>query len=93
MPALKGRHWRLLFILSAISLVVLVGFSRVALGAHFLTDVLAAVFFGIMWLTFCLLTTKSMRRRTVSPVVVPLVSEPALLRVQLAEEPAQSLPS
>jgi undecaprenyl-diphosphatase len=93
LPALKGRHWRLLSILSAILLVSLVGFSRIALGAHFLTDVLAAVFFGIIWLAFCLFATKSMQRRTVSPAVVPLVSESALLRVELAEEPAQSLPS
>ena len=93
LPALKGRHWRLLSILSAISLVALVGFSRIALGAHFLTDVLAAVFFGIIWLTFCLFATKSMRRRTVSPAVLPLVSESALLRVELAQEPAQGLPS
>jgi len=71
----------------------LVGFSRIALGAHFLTDVLAAVFFGCIWLAFCLFATKSMRPRAVSPAVVPLVSEPALLRVELAEEPAQSLPS
>lgn len=92
LPALKERHWRLLSILSAISLIALVGFSRIALGAHFLTDVLAAIFFGIIWLMFCLFATKSMRRRTVSPAVVPLVGEPALLRVELAEEPAQSLP-
>jgi len=93
LPALKGRHWRLLSILSTISLVALVGFSRIALGAHFLTDVLAAVFFGIIWLAFCLFTTKSMRPRAASPAVVPLVSEAALLRVELTEEPAQSLPS
>jgi membrane-associated phospholipid phosphatase len=93
LPALKERHWRLLSILSAISLIALVGFSRVALGAHFLTDVLAAIFFGIIWLMFCLFATKSMRRRTVSPSVVALVGEPALLRVELPEEPAQSLPS
>jgi membrane-associated phospholipid phosphatase len=93
LPALKERHWRLLSILSAISLIALVGFSRVALGAHFLTDVLAAIFFGIIWLMFCLFATKSMRRRTVSPAVVALVGEPALLRVELAEEPAQRLPS
>lgn len=92
LPALKGRHWRLLSIFSAISLVAVVGFSRIALGAHFLTDVLAAVFFGIIWLTFSLFATKSMRRRTVSPAVVPHVSEPALLRVELAEEAVQSLP-
>jgi len=40
----------LLCIFSAASLVLLVGFTRIALGAHFLTDVLAAIFFGIIWL-------------------------------------------
>ena len=93
LPALKGRHWRLLSILSAISLVAVVGFSRIALGAHFLTDVLAAVFFGIIWLTFCLFATKSVRRRMVSTTGLPLISEPALVRVESAGKPAQSLPS
>src|SRR5881398_1857327 len=55
LPALKARHWRLLSIFSAISLVALVGFSRIALGAHFLTDVLAAILFGIIWLTLCMI--------------------------------------
>src|SRR4029077_13459313 len=93
LPAMKARHWRWLTLSSATLLVALVGFSRIALGAHFLTDVLAAIFFGIIWLAFCLFATKSMQRRTVSSAVVPLVSEPALLRVELTEEPAQSLPS
>ena len=35
LPVLKTQHWRFLSTFSAISLVVLVGFSRVALGAHF----------------------------------------------------------
>jgi undecaprenyl-diphosphatase len=93
LPAMKARHWRWLTLSSAALLVGLVGFSRIALGAHFLTDVLAAIVFGIIWLAFCLFATKPMRPRAVSPAVVPLVSEPALLRVELAEEPAQSLPS
>jgi len=92
LPALKERHWRLLSIFSAILLVALVGFSRIALGAHFLTDVLAAILFGIIWLTFCLFATKPMRQRMVSTAGVPLISEPALARVELAEKPAQSLP-
>src|SRR5207253_6836904 len=73
LPALKARHWRLLSIFSAISLVALVGFSRIALGAHFLTDVLAAILFGIIWLALCLFADKPIRRRTaLSRTVVPL---------------------
>jgi len=92
LPALKRQHWRLVSILSATSLIVLVGFSRIALGAHFLTDVLAAILFGIIWLMFCLFVSKPMRLRMASTAAVPLIGEPALLRVELAEKPAQSLP-
>jgi membrane-associated phospholipid phosphatase len=91
-PALKMRHWRLLSIFSAGSLIALVGFSRIALGAHFLTDVLAAIFFGIIWLAFCLFATKPMRARMVSTTGLPLISEPALVRVESAGKPAQTLP-
>lgn len=93
LPALKARHWRLLSIVSAMSLVALVGFSRIALGAHFLTDVVAAIFFGIVWLMLCLFATKSMRRRVVSTAGLPVISEPALVRVEVAEKEAQSLPN
>src|SRR5256886_2399065 len=63
LPLLKTRHWRVLCIVSAASLVVVVGFSRIALGAHFLTDVLAAIIFGIIWLSLCMPLGNSMRRR------------------------------
>jgi undecaprenyl-diphosphatase len=92
LPSLKARHWRLLSILSAILLVALVGFSRIALGAHFLTDVLAAVVLGIIWLVLCLFATKPMRRRIISTAGVSLTGEPALVRVELAEGQRQSLP-
>jgi membrane-associated phospholipid phosphatase len=69
LPSLKGRLLRLLCIFSAASLILLVGFTRIALGAHFLTDVLAAIFFGIIWLMLCTVLGKSVRRRTVaSPI-------------------------
>ena len=64
LPLLKGRHVRIVCVCSTVSLVVLVGFSRVALGAHFLTDVLAIIF-GILWLMLCMVLGKSMQRRTV----------------------------
>jgi len=69
LPLVKGRHLRLLCIFSAVSLVLLVGFTRIALGAHFLTDVLAAIFFGIIWLMLCTLLGKSVRQRIVASAV------------------------
>jgi undecaprenyl-diphosphatase len=69
LPALKGRHLRWLCIFSAALLVFLVGFTRIALGAHFLTDVLAAMFFGIIWLMLCTVLGKSVRQRTVASAV------------------------
>src|SRR3954453_2055535 len=69
LPLLKTCHWRVVCICSAASLVFVVGFSRIALGAHFLTDVLAAMFFGIIWLMLCILLGKSVRRRTAESLV------------------------
>jgi undecaprenyl-diphosphatase len=92
LPALKARHWRVVSVCSAISLVGLVGFSRIALGAHFLTDVLAAIVFGIIWLMFCLFASKPMRRRMVSNTEIPFISESALVCAESAEEPVLGLP-
>ena len=69
LPALKTRHWRLLSVFSALFLVLLVGFSRVALGAHFLTDVLAAIIFGIVWLMLCMVLRKPLWRRAVASAI------------------------
>jgi undecaprenyl-diphosphatase len=94
LPALKTRHWRLLCISSAISLVLLVGFSRIALGAHFLTDVLAAIFFGIVWLVLCMVLRKPIRRRNLRPEVIIPLGNPgeALLAPVVAEtHPGQGL--
>jgi undecaprenyl-diphosphatase len=76
LPVLRTRHWRLLCIFSALSLVLLVGFSRIALGAHFLTDVLAAIFFGAFWLICCLIAGKSIAKHHRSlPAPLPISSE------------------
>ncbi|PYV51307.1 MAG: hypothetical protein DMG98_26135 [Acidobacteria bacterium] len=90
LPALKARHWRLLCTFSAISLILLVGFSRIALGAHFLTDVLAAIIFGIIWLMVCMIAGKPMRRSVILTPDAPLVSEPVLVRVEETQPPSQS---
>jgi membrane-associated phospholipid phosphatase len=84
LPALKGRHWRLLSVSSAVCLIALVGFSRIALGAHFLTDVLAAIFFGIIWLALCVVFSRPMRRgsfRSQTAVIFPEENEAVLVPV------------
>ena len=89
LPVLKARHWRVLCISSAISLVLLVGFSRIALGAHFLTDVVAAIFFGAVWLILCLIAGNSIsRHRRHLPDLLPISADVVPLT---AEQPAQSV--
>src|SRR5438477_5394888 len=74
-PVIKSRRGRV-FLFSAASLViVLVGFSRVALGAHYLTDVLGGVFFGMIWLTLCLLVARPLRRTALPPVIASVLPE------------------
>src|SRR5947207_13872773 len=87
LPVLKARHWRLLSVLSAISLVTLVGLSRIALGAHFLTDVLAAIFFGIIWLTLCMILGKPLRTRFQSPIEAIALPVGVELAVATVSEP------
>ena len=93
LPVIKSKRRQKLAILGAAVLVMLVGFSRVALGAHYLTDVVAAIFLGSLWLMICALLLRPMQRRVVEPVPVPVeqsgspipatavgMSEPGVLR-------------
>ena len=65
LPFMKGRQLRIVCVFGAASLVLLVGFSRIALGAHFLTDVVAAIMFGMIWLMLCMILGKSIQRRSI----------------------------
>ena len=88
LPVLKARHWRRLCIISAVLLVLLVGFSRIALGAHFLTDVLAGMIFGTIWLALCMMVGKPMRSRSrsrASELMLPVSGEPAVVLVDKPE--------
>lgn len=94
LPALKTRQWRLLCVFSAAFLVLLVGFSRIALGAHFLTDVLAAIVFGIVWLMFCTVVRKPAQRGGVQPEVIIPAADPGeqlLVPVVAESRPGPSL--
>lgn len=60
LAASRTRDWRCraLAIFGAAILISLVGFSRIYLGAHFLSDVLAAIAEGLAWLAFCLIAVE-----------------------------------
>src|SRR2546421_3893461 len=75
LPVLKSKRRQRLAILFAAMLVMLVGFSRIALGAHYLSDVIAAIFLGVLWLMICALLLRPMRRSVVVPAAVA-VEEP-----------------
>src|SRR5438309_7835568 len=75
-PVFQSRRGRVLLFSAASFVVVLVGFSRIALGAHYLTDVLGGMFFGMMWLTICMLIGRPLRRAVLRPVIVDVLPEP-----------------
>src|ERR1043166_2563446 len=81
-PVIKARRWRMLTKCSVVLLVVLVGFSRIALGAHYLSDVLAAMALGSAWLTICVFATKPARKRAVPPIILSETIAPALLPIE-----------
>ena len=54
---------RIGIVAGATLMVVAVCFSRVYLGAHYLTDVLAGVAEGLAWLAVCITAVSSLRRR------------------------------
>lgn len=60
--AFDSWRWRVRIVISACSTVLLVGFSRMYLNAHYLSDVLAAIAVGLAWLTLCLTAVNTLRR-------------------------------
>jgi membrane-associated phospholipid phosphatase len=72
---MESKRWQRLSVFSAAMLVMFVGFSRIALGAHYLSDVIAAIFLGVLWLMICALLLNPIRSGAVVPVAIA-VKEP-----------------
>jgi len=76
-PVVKSRQARALVLSAATLVIVLVGFSRIALGAHYLTDVIGGMFLGSTWLTFCGFVSRPFRRSVLPPVIADALPEVA----------------
>ena len=59
----RGWGLRVLLAGAGAAMVALVALSRVYLGAHFLSDVLAAMAVSVGWLTICITAMSTLRRR------------------------------
>src|SRR6266404_7580176 len=94
-PLIKSRRGRFLLFSAAVFVVAMVGFSRIALGAHYVTDVFAGMFFGMAWLTICLFAARPLRRIALSPVVENVLpdSNPELVPVPVESDSVVATPS
>jgi undecaprenyl-diphosphatase len=71
LPAARGR-WRPTFVTVIVTLVALVGISRVLLGVHYLSDVVGAWAIGITWLGVTTFAFELSRRARGHMVTDPL---------------------
>ena len=60
---LRQRRSRLLAASVAGVLIVLVSFSRLYLGVHYLSDVVGGIAVGVVWLTLCLTAVETVQRQ------------------------------
>ncbi len=71
LPAARGR-WRAVFTAVIVTLVALIGISRILLGVHYLSDVLGGWTLGITWLGLTAFAFELTRRAEGQPVTDPL---------------------
>jgi undecaprenyl-diphosphatase len=71
LPATRGR-WRRAFAAGIVTLVALIGISRILLGVHYISDVLGGWALGITWLGVTALAFELTRQAAGQPVTDPV---------------------
>src|SRR5256886_12679866 len=71
LPAARGR-WRTTFITVTVTLVALIGISRILLGGHYLSDVVGAWAVGIAWRGLTTFAFQLTRHAAGLPVTAPV---------------------
>lgn len=66
-PRARSRRTRLSLLLSAIALVWAIGFSRLLLGVHYLSDILAGYVAGTLWLGLAIMALEVAQRPARKP--------------------------
>jgi membrane-associated phospholipid phosphatase len=59
---LTAWRWRVLVVVAGTVLIALIGFSRIYLGVHYLSDVLGGYMAGLTWLAFTITGVETWRR-------------------------------
>jgi undecaprenyl-diphosphatase len=71
LPAARGR-WRTAFSTVIVTLIALIGISRILLGVHYLSDVMGAWAVGVTWLGITTLAFELTRTAAGQPVTDPV---------------------
>jgi len=71
LPVARGR-WRTAFVAVILTLIALIGISRILLGVHYLSDVVGAWAVGITWLGITALAFELTRSAAGQPVTDPV---------------------
>jgi membrane-associated phospholipid phosphatase len=66
----RSRRTQVVALAGALVLVLAIGFSRVYLGVHYVSDVLAAYCAGLAWLTLCAMALLVASRRRVRAIAL-----------------------